>query len=84
MPRWTQWGHTSSDKLPLLDHPCENAENLGKNPIISYLFIAVVIKYSLRAKGGVPETKVVQKRQFITTNTASQHTRLSPLTYHYQ
>jgi len=25
----------------------ENAENLGKNPIISYLFIAVVIIYSL-------------------------------------
>jgi len=25
----------------------ENAENLGKNPSISYLFIAIAIKYSL-------------------------------------
>jgi len=25
---------------------CENVENIGKNPIIFYLFIVVVIKYS--------------------------------------
>jgi len=52
---------------------CKNATNLGINPIISYLFIAVVIKYSLLEdggqKGGVPETEMVQKRQFITTFT---------------
>jgi len=43
-------------------------ENLGKNPIISYLLIVVVITYSLLKMAAVTEAEVVHNRQFIATD----------------
>jgi len=59
-------------------------ENLEKNPIISYLLIVVVIKYSLEwPRWRKPEVEMIQNRQFITTMGIYASLTARHLTYIY-